>query len=158
MGKDTSQKTSTREWVILVLIKAIYGVLPLMCALFVSNLVFILKYAGLVAFLTSGLFPAVLQLTSQRKCAKVFGGKRQDTAGPLQPTPNMGLEMDVIKTEEGAPLMESEKKEKPPAEKEAVYTTSYSLPVLSHPIAAVVHLAVGGVLFVAASASIAYRK
>lgn len=161
MGKDTSQKTSTREWVVLVLIKAIFGVLPLIVALFVSNLIFILKYAGLVAFLTSALFPGVLQLTSQRKCAKVFGGKREGVADS-QPTPSTGLEMDTIKREEGAPLMEGEKadgeKEASRRRKDAVYTTPYSLPVLSHPIAAIVQLAVAGVLFVAACASIAYRK
>eukprot|EP00731_Ephydatia_muelleri_P012383 Em0006g1277a len=161
MGKDTSQKTSTREWVVLVLIKAIFGVLPLIVALFVSNLIFILKYAGLVAFLTSALFPGVLQLTSQRKCAKVFGGKREGVADS-QPTPSTGLEMDTIKREEGAPLMEGEKadgeKEASRMRKDAVYTTPYSLPVLSHPIAAIVQLAVAGVLFVAACASIAYRK
>eukprot|EP00731_Ephydatia_muelleri_P012370 Em0006g1264a len=140
---------------------AIFGVLPLIVALFVSNLIFILKYAGLVAFLTSALFPGVLQLTSQRKCAKVFGGKREGVADS-QPTPSTGLEMDTIKREEGAPLMEGEKadgeKEASRMRKDAVYTTPYSLPVLSHPIAAIVQLAVAGVLFVAACASIAYRK
>ena len=162
MGKDTSQKTSTRDWMVLVLIKAIFGVLPLIVALFVSNLIYINKYSGLVAFLMSALFPGVLQLTSQRKCAKVFGGKREGVADSEQ-TPSTGLEMDTIKSEEGAPLMEgekadSEKKEASPREKETVYMTPYSLPVLSHPIVTVVQLAVAGVLFVAASASIAYRK
>ena len=156
MGKDTSQKSSTREWVILLLIKAIYGVLPLIMSLFVSNLVFILKYAGLVAFLTTCFFPAVLQLTSYRKCAKVFGHKHSEASKDSPPSNE--LEMDTVKTEEGAPLMESEKKEQPSPEEKAVYETPYSLPVLSHPLTVVVQLTVGVVFFVAASASIAYRK
>ena len=49
------------------------AVLPIMLAFCAANLVFILKYTGLLAFGVCFLFPLVLQLRSIYICNKMFG-------------------------------------------------------------------------------------
>ena len=71
-GRDTTQDTSWKMYFIQLLMKSIAGSLPILVALFVSNLVYVLKYAGLFGFLMCFFFPVVLQLRSQWVCRRVF--------------------------------------------------------------------------------------
>ena len=56
------------DGLILVAMRAVVAILPIVCSLFISNLVYILKYGGLVGFLTVFFFPLALQLASQYVC------------------------------------------------------------------------------------------
>ena len=108
--------------------KAVIAVLPITCAMFVANLLSVLTYGGLVTFFNFFFFPAVLQLASQRKCVKMYGKSRNNDIN------------DATKVDESAPLFGHQSGQ-------AVYTTPYSVPVLSHPIAVVMISVVGLVLF-----------
>ena len=57
MGRDTSQRKHSYD---VVAMRAVVAILPIVCSLFISNLVYILKYGGLVGFLTAFFFPAGL--------------------------------------------------------------------------------------------------
>ena len=55
-----------------LLLKFIIALLPLVVALFITNLVYIVKYAGLVGFFIGLFCPIILQLRSQWLCAQYF--------------------------------------------------------------------------------------
>ena len=100
MGRDTSQQKHSYDGLILVAMRAVVAILPIVCSLFISNLVYILKYGGLVGFLTAFFFPLALQLASQYKCVKVLGKELAPAAAaargtPLQP--HVDTEMEVLK-------------------------------------------------------------
>eukprot|EP00731_Ephydatia_muelleri_P006574 Em0003g822a len=116
MGRDTSQRKHSYDGLILVAMRAVVAILPIVCSLFISNLVYILKYGGLVGFLTAFFFPLALQLASQYKCVKVFGKELAPAAAargtPLQP--HVDTKMEVLKKdgeEEGAELTEGNEDE-----------------------------------------------
>ena len=52
--------------------KFVVAFLPICIALFVSNLVYVLKYAGLAGFFIVLFFPIVFQLSSQWVCYRTF--------------------------------------------------------------------------------------
>ena len=60
MGRDTSQRKHSYDGLILVAMRAVVAILPIVCSLFISNLVYILKYGELVGFLTAFFFPLAL--------------------------------------------------------------------------------------------------
>ena len=71
--KDSAQAGETwKGYILLLLLKLIAALLPLLVAMAVSNLVEVLKFAGLTSIVLTYLFPAVLQLTSQWVCKKTF--------------------------------------------------------------------------------------
>ena len=71
-GEDTAQVKSWCRFFVLLMIKLIAAVLPIVVAMFVSNLVTVLKYLGVTEFFQSLFFPAILQLRSQWVCYKTF--------------------------------------------------------------------------------------
>eukprot|EP00731_Ephydatia_muelleri_P006570 Em0003g818a len=174
MGRDTSQRKHSYDGLILVAMRAVVAILPIVCSLFISNLVYILKYGGLVGFLTAFFFPLALQLASQYKCVRVFGKELAPAAAargtPLQP--HVDTEMEVLKKdgeEGGAELTEGSEDElgrekagkkgrSPPplAKAKSLYITPYSIPGLSHPVAVVMTGLLGGATFVIALVSLAY--
>eukprot|EP00731_Ephydatia_muelleri_P006579 Em0003g827a len=175
MGRDGSKRKHSYDGLILVAMRAVVAILPIVCSLFISNLVYILKYGGLVGFLTAFFFPLALQLASQYKCVKVFGKELAPAAAargtPLQP--HVDTEMEVLKKdgeEEGVELTEGSEDESgrgkagkkgrsPPAcmaKAKLLYMTPYSIPGLSHPVAMVMTGLLGGATFVIALVSLAY--
>jgi hypothetical protein len=74
-GRDTSRKSKhpTRDGILQYTIKFLSAILPIVAALFVSNLVYVLKYAGITGFFICFLFPTALQLRSIWVCSKEFG-------------------------------------------------------------------------------------
>ena len=147
------------------------AILPIVCSLFISNLIYILKYAGLMGFMTALLFPLLLQLASQYKCVKVFG-KPSDAAARGSPLePHTDTEMEVLKKEgvdgeEGAQLTDgsdddlgggkSKKGKSVRSKGKPMYMTPYSIPCLSHPVTVVMLGLSGGAVFVTALVSLAY--
>lgn len=70
--QDVSQAPNTRKnFFIQLIIKFVVAMAPILLAMAVSNLVTVLKYAGLSGFLLC-LFPALLQVRSQWVCSKTF--------------------------------------------------------------------------------------
>ena len=71
-GRDTSQDKGWKLILIQVSMKFVVAFMPIAIAMFVSNLVYVLKYAGLAGFFIVLFFPIVFQLTSQWVCFKHF--------------------------------------------------------------------------------------
>lgn len=64
-GLDTSQVKGWKHCFIQIGLKFVASLFPIIVAMFVSNLVYILKYAGLIAFLVVFFIPILFQLSSQ---------------------------------------------------------------------------------------------
>lgn len=71
-SKDTSQEKSAKSKIVQVALKLVMTVIPILIGLFVTNLVYIVKFAGLVGFFIGLFFPISLQLRSQWVCARKF--------------------------------------------------------------------------------------
>ena len=72
-GRDSAfARTSCKSYLILQMLKAVVAILPLLVALSVSNLVTVLKYAGLLSFFIAFMIPTVLQIRSQWVCRREF--------------------------------------------------------------------------------------
>ena len=70
--QDTSQDHSWRSFFIRLSMKFLAALLPILVAMFISNLVQVLNYAGIIGFFICYLFPTLLQLRSQWVCNKTF--------------------------------------------------------------------------------------
>ena len=81
-GRDTSQTIGWKHRIIQVVMKFVAAMLPIVVALFVSNLVYVLKYAGLLGFFISLFFPILWQLTSQWICFRcnIVSNRKRDSA------------------------------------------------------------------------------
>ena len=73
-GRDTSRKSKhpKRDSLIYFTIKLVSAVLPIVAALFISNLIYVLKYGGTSSFFICFIFPTALQLASTWVCCKTF--------------------------------------------------------------------------------------
>ena len=74
-GTDTTQLNRHKHGkLILIALRLITATLPVVAALFIANLVYIVTYAGLLGLCICYLFPILLQLRSQYVCHKTFSG------------------------------------------------------------------------------------
>ena len=155
-GNDTSKTPKWRyDWILRFSLRFIAALLPLLAAFGIANLIYVLKYAGLVGFGVCFLYPTVLQMRSTFVCIKRFSitnvqlslTKTNDTAskskGESKTTdssesindknakPESKGEEDSTRkmSQERAPLLEEE-----PRNKRDLYMTPYSNKVLSHPV------------------------
>ena len=164
MGRDTSKKPKYKfDWAIRLVLKFLVATLPIVGALFISNLVYVLKYAGLFGFGICFFFPTLLQLQSQRVCTRLFGPLQQAKGNSFDMT---STSTDEKHTEKGGDLSDSDTKngtdedekgddlggsdtrngtDKAPLSLKkdsravrCVYMTPYSSPVFSHPILVVI--------------------
>ena len=153
MGQDTTEKPKYNyDCAIRLSIKFIAAALPIVAALFVSNLVYVLKYAGLIGFGMCFFFPTLLQLQSQRVCKRVFGPLfllSQQAASQLNGKTGGGGTTE----KESTPLLSTQDEGEPVGK--LVYMTPYSSRFLSHPVTVVIIGSVGAVLFVLAIAGLA---
>ena len=184
-GRDTSAKSKFRyEWVILLVLKLVLAVLPMVAALFLSNLVSVLKYAGLLGFFISFFFPTLLQLRSQWMCRQLFPAEEEEEGdegegegegegkegkwkggGDREPN-DVGYEGNAYAAteDERSKLLNSSgsvpKSSDNPLKKVvgffrgSSYMTPYSNRVLSHPFAVVVLGLLGVALFILTLASL----
>ena len=145
-GRDTSETRKGKySGVVLLLVRLFTAVLPLGLAFGAANLVFILKYAGLLGFAMYFLFPAVLQLRSAYVCSKIFGQATQD-----KKTESMML--STSGRLEKSPLVSTATEEKKSLWKYNM--TPYSNVILSHPIFVAIIGFLGFCLFVMSSVSL----
>ena len=152
-GNDTSKKPKWRyDWILRFSLRFTAALLPLLAAFGMANLIYVLKYAGLVGFGVCFLYPTVLQLRSTFVCIKRFSitnvqlsltnsnnsasikESEVDNSSELINGKNIKPESKGEDTagkmsREKAPLLEEE-----PQNKHHLYMTPYSNKVLSHPI------------------------
>ena len=156
-GRDTSSKSQRpkRDWVLQFVIKGLSAILPIAAALFISNLVYVLKYAGLIGFFICFFFPTALQLSSMWACRKEFGAAK--TAARYQGTSKsiVGENKKLYSVQSGSEMSScGDSSKNSPCLKSASYLTPYSNRVLSHPIAVGIIGAVGVALFLLALVSL----
>ena len=155
-GRDTSEKPRWRyDWLFRFTLRFVSAILPLLAAMGIANLIYILKYAGLFGFAIALFFPAILQLTSIYSCNKTF--KVHVPVLPTEKTPliiqNGGsidfsfhsMFWNVIS---GLGLLEFRKKNR------KSHVTRYSRGFLSHPLFVIVVILIGFCLFVMACTSL----
>ena len=158
-GRDTSKEAHWRyDWLFRFILHFVSAILPLLAAMGIANLIYILKYAGLFGFAIALFFPAVLQLTSIYSCNKTFHVYAR--IPPTEKTPliiqsevpieySFKFRRMVRKVVYGLGLLEFRK------ENRESYVTHYSRGFLSHPLFVIVVIFIGFWLFVMACTSIA---
>ena len=95
LGRDTSQVSGWKHCLLQIGMKLVAGLGPISLAMFISNLVYILKYAGLIGFFITFFSPVVFQLSSSWVCYNTFSymvvddvKKVADSSIKLQPIIN----------------------------------------------------------------------
>lgn len=143
------------------------AVLPILAAFGVANLIYILKYAGLIAFIAY-IFPVGLQLRSIHVCKKMFATSVISiNGGGLSVIKEKSLESeeddDERKSDGGDEKFPGDGKEKETLlesrdmsskEKQSLYMTPYSNRLISHPLAVWIIGALGISLFIFAFSSL----
>ena len=148
-GHDTSKKPNHRcNWLFNLLLRAFVAILPILAALGIANLVYIIKYSGILAF-AAIILPAGLQFQSIRVCKKTFlpllaKDKKNFPMSELQQNTQETSDSDkeVSKGMEKSPLMSNQDCKATP-----LYMTPYSSRVFSHPVAVVITGILGTILY-----------
>lgn len=157
-GHDTSRKPKYRfDFLLRVFLRFIIALLPILAAFGVANLIFILKYTGLVGFICFA-FPFSLQLRSIQVCKKEFSKVHISLSGSHSP------EKEIFNEEQRkkgtiTPQLEEHQfsllaKDIKGEDNGALYMTPYSNVVISRPISVWAVGIVGALLFVLAFASL----
>ena len=162
-GQDTSKKPKYRfDWFLRLFLRFSMALLPIMAAFGVANLIYILKYAGLLGFIAF-FFPVLLQLRSIHVCKKKFATSFISISGKLSTIREKESDIDEEPNDDAetkSPMVEKEKvslletRDLSNREKRDLYTTPYSNVLISHPIAVWVVGALGAILFVLAFSSL----
>ncbi len=170
-GNDTSKQPKWKyDWILRFSLRFVAAFLPLIAAFGIANLIYVLKYAGLVGFGVCFLYPTVLQLRSTFICIKRFSitnvqlsltnsnssttsksktelktGDSSELINDKDAKPESRGEEDTTRkmSQEKAPLLEEE-----PKNKRHLYMTPYSNRVLSHPVFVGIVAAVEVCLFI----------
>lgn len=153
-GRDTSEVPRWKlDWLFRFILRFVAALVPLLAALGIANLIYVLKYAGLVGFTIALFFPAVLQLRSIYVCNIEFSDKNKET----EDTP---IESDENKITEGTSLITKKSMislscvvEFCRMNRES-YMTPYSRGYLSHPMIVLVIVGIGFCLFILAVTSL----
>ena len=125
-GRDTSEKGKWRfDWLMRMLLRLVGSVTPILAAMGLANLIYVIKYGGLFGYIVCYFFPAVLQVMSVRKCLRTFRNTQEavfDRSG--SDVYNASGEGDETAPLVGRRWMSHDRS----------YMTPYSIPILSHPI------------------------
>ena len=141
-GRDTSEKPRWRcDWLFRFILRFVAAVLPLLAALGIANLIYVLKYAGLFGFAIALFFPAILQLRSIYVCSKEFRQGSSELSALVQ---RQNL-TSVIEISGIINFRQSSRR---------LYVTPYSRGLLSHPMVVMVIICVGLLLFLLAIISL----
>lgn len=158
-GHDTSRRNRHRfDMVLRIALRLVVSVLPILAAFGVANLIYVIKYAGLLGFICY-FFPFILQLRSIQVCKRKFSTSYFSISGG--PTPGNGSDDEDSKNKGSiSPVLEKEKeslllaKDLDSKGKRALYMTPYSYLLLSHPVSVVVVGITGLFLFLLAMSSL----
>lgn len=124
-------------------VRFILSVCPLVGAIYVSNLVSVLTYSGVVSFLVSYTLPGIVQIQSRRVCMKKLGARVDHSGNRTE-----GDSETTSLLSDGRLNASYGNDKRCPAE------TSYTTP-LSHPVVVVSVLVFSGLATVATIASFA---
>lgn len=121
--------------------RVVNAILPILAAFGVANLIYVLKYAGLVGFMCF-TFPIILQLKSIAVCKKRFSALHISVSSGdgLSPDHKEAIEAQEIDSKEDLSSPTLEKKDLLSSSEESkgkstLYMTSYSHFFISHPVA-----------------------
>ena len=157
-GHDTSQPPLPRhklmDRILRFCLRLIVAILPVLLAFGMANLVYVLKYAGLVGFNICFFFPTVLQLRSIYICRQKFAPNHISIAGSHSDEEHQSLlSADGASiTANNQPLLTT--KHAKGKEGRLRYMTPYSIAVLSHPITVVIVGVIGVCFFILTLASL----
>ena len=160
-GQDTSKRSKHRfDLLLRIALRLVVSTLPILAAFGVANLIYILKYAGLLGFICY-FFPFVLQLRSIQVCKKKFSTSYFSISGAPLPAGRRNSDDDDSKNGGSiSPGLEKEKeslllaKDLDSKAMRALYMTPYSHILLSHPISVIVVGIFGLFLFILAFSSL----
>ena len=153
-GQDTSKEPRWRcDWLLRFVLRFFAALLPLLAAMGIANLIYVLKYAGLVGFTIALFFPAVLQLRSIYICNRTFGSTipqrcAVNDAIVTDESSSLILKVDRRTMLELSGVLEFHRK------KRDNYMTRYSRGYLSHPLIVLVIVGIGFCLFILAVVSL----
>ena len=160
-GQDTSKPPSHKyrwpDFFLRMAMRLLVAVLPILAAFGVANLVYVLKYAGLMGFNICFFFPTVLQMRSIYVCKRKFTPKHISMSGShgtseehqsLLASPENNT---FLSTRQQSLLSHQQLKGK---ERRLQYMTLYSNAVLSHPLGVLVVGVLGVILFILTLASL----
>lgn len=160
-GRDTSEPPRWRyDWLFRFFLRFVAALIPLLAALGIANLIYVLKYAGLVGFTIALFFPAVLQLRSIYICNQKFGPFTSHYA--VNGNAKVTEDTPLIQSGDEKPLLKSDKCMMIELSgvlefrrtKRSSYMTPYSRGYLSHPVIVLVIVAIGFCLFILAVTSL----
>ena len=124
-GRDTSEPGKWRlDWLLRVVLRLLGSITPILAAMGMANLIYVITYGGLTGYIVCYFFPAILQLSSIRACKKKFSTF-------LSPAPSSDLFPESNETTPLSASMKKKKREGPYNNRS--YMTPYSIPGLSHP-------------------------
>lgn len=155
-GHDTSRKPKFRfDFLLRLFLRFIVALLPILAAFGVANLIYVLKYTGLVGFMCF-LFPFSLQVRSIYMCKKEFSKVHISLSGSHSLEKNGGSNGEQRKKGTISPQLEEQHssllaKDVKGEEKGVLHMTPYSI---SHPISVYFVGVVGSVLFLLAFTSL----
>ena len=136
MREDTTQASRRRYGrPIKIILRLVCALFPICAALFITNLVFIVSYAGLLGLTMCFFFPIALQLKSQYRCYIVFskGNRQGEISFSSSSTPSEDVREPL--------LLRQARKENDKAKSSRWWNPAYSTPyatVFSHPISVMI--------------------
>lgn len=159
VGHDTSQPPSQKykwyDFTLRMSLRLVVAVLPVLAAFGVANLVYVLKYAGLMGFNICFFFPTVLQWRSISVCKRKFAPSHFSVSGSHSDEEHRSLLSASDSTQISAknqPLLST--KQVTGREGRLRYMTLYSSAVFSHPVAVAIVGVIGVCLFILTVASL----
>lgn len=110
-SKDTSQEKGPKSKIIQLALKLVMTIIPILIGLFVTNLVYIVKFAGLVGFFIGLFFPIALQLRSQWVCMRKFAFISNKESVPLKKLGKTSYEDDATTDTDKEPMNDEDRNE-----------------------------------------------
>lgn len=165
-GHDTSAPPKWKlDWLLRIFLRLVGSVTPILAAMGMANLIYIINYGGLTGYIVCYFFPAILQLASIRKCKKLFGwatchnfqqNKVDKRGTPIVPpsVPEADQGRYINSEDETTPLIQNRQLL---LLRDRSYMTPYSIPVLSHPLFVAIMTVILVVMFVMIVVSIFVR-
>ena len=152
-GHDTSEKPKYRfDLLLRLFLRFVVALIPIMAAFGVANLIYVLKYTGLVGFMCF-LFPFSLQVRSIQVCKKTFSKVLVSVTGSSSPAngeeEKKGLISPKLVEQTSSLFTKDVCRDKGP-----LYMTPYSYKFISRPISVACVGVAGGLLFVLALSSL----
>lgn len=162
VGRDSSKPTSGRyrwlDFALRITLRLIVAIVPILASMGVANLIYVLKYAGLMGFFICFFFPTILQTRSIYVCKRVFVPSQISLSGSHSNAEKQSL-LSSLEPNEAAEISSlkhsllSAKKLKG-KERLFTYMTPYSNRCCSHWLVILLVGVLGGCLFVLALASL----